>query len=121
VLSRVTNPEFLWELGYVAPVWLAMLGGAAVLYLNRRRAPGAWRLGAFTLLGLLTFEAALIWVSELLVYEVRKGSAVSLVVWRMRVLMIASSLAHAAAFALLAAAVLKGRRAPAPADDEPTG
>jgi len=55
------------------------------------------------------------------VYEVRKGSAVPLVVWRMRVLMIASSLAHAAAFALLAAAVLKGRRAPAPADDESAG
>jgi hypothetical protein len=121
VFNRVLNPDFLWELGYVTPVWLAMLGGAVALYLNRRRAPGAWRLGAFTLLGLLAFEAASVTVSEWLVYEVTKGSTIPLLVWKLRLMAIASSLAHAAAFALLTAAVLIGRRAPAPAGDEPAG
>ncbi len=118
MFNRPLTPDLLWELGYVVPVWLALLGGAVVLYLRRRRAPGAWWFGAAVLLGLLLIEMAEVMLSEWLVYEVTKGSTIPLLVWKLRVMAIASSLVHAAAFVLLTTAILKGRQAPEPADED---
>jgi hypothetical protein len=41
--------------------------------------------------------------------------------WNWRLLALGSAAVHGAAFVLLTVAILKGRRPPEPADDEPAG
>jgi hypothetical protein len=112
VFNRPLTPDILWEIGYLAPVWVVLLGGAMVLYARRRTASRAWRIGFVTLLVLLAAEVLSVLASEWLVYEASKGSVIPLMVFRYRLLMIASSLVHALAFVLLTVAILAGRGRP---------
>jgi hypothetical protein len=117
MFNRPLTPDLLWEVGYLLPVWVALLGGAVVLYARRRSAPRAWRSGFVTLLGLLAAEVVSLLASEWLVWEARKGSMIPLMVFKYQVLMIASSLVHALAFALLTVAILTGRDRPVAAPE----
>ena len=118
MFNRPLTPDLLWEVGYTLPVWLVLLGGAVVLSVRRRRAPRAWRIGFVTLLGLLLAEVVAVATSEWLVYEATKGSVIPLMVFKYRLMMIASSLIHALALALLVVAIVMDRRPPDPYGDE---
>ena len=106
----------LWQAAYLAPTGIPMAVAAVVLYLYRRRAPRACRLGAFAFGGLLAFDAALLAVNPALVYGVQSSDLVASFVWKLQLLSMLSAFVHGAAVVALTAAILADRTPP-PADE----
>ena len=102
----------IWALAYTAPVFLAWVIGAIVLFLKRRQAPHGWLLGATAFLTLAFFNAVMLGVNGLLLYHVQNGDAVALVVWQYQLLMMLSMLVQAASIGVLTLAILAGRPKP---------
>jgi hypothetical protein len=104
-------PDVGWrDVAVTAPVGLALVVAAAVLFVYRRAAPQGCRLAAATFLGLLAFHTAAGVAHHRLNRAVLAGDDAAILLYRYEVLRILSAIAHAGAVALLTVAVLSDRR-----------
>ena len=108
--------DALWQAAYLAPTGVPVLAAVVVLYVCRRRAPRACRLGALAFAGLLAFDGALLVVNPVLVYGVQNSDQVSLFVWKLQLLSMLSAFVHGAAVVALTAGIVMDRPPP-PADE----